>query len=161
MNLAPCTGSRLSPWTTRAAHPCPDLIKGPQRSLAVGLGNLPSLIGWSHHTSFLVKPLATPGSQLSGPCFSGPCFLLLPLALKQIPCRACGRGLSVPAHLSSGGSWGWFIVTSHLMVRSVHAQLLSCVCDPMDCNLRGSSVCGISQARILEWAAISWSRGSS
>ena len=42
--------------------------------------------------------------------------------------------------------------------------LLSCVwlfCDPMDCNHPGSSVHGISQARVLEWVAISFSRGSS
>ena len=32
---------------------------------------------------------------------------------------------------------------------------------PMDCNLPGSSVCGILQARILEWVAISFSRESS
>ena len=32
---------------------------------------------------------------------------------------------------------------------------------PMDCSLPGSSVRGISQARILEWVAISSSRGSS
>ena len=32
-------------------------------------------------------------------------------------------------------------------------------CDPMDCSPPGSSVHGISQARILEWAAISSSRG--
>jgi len=32
---------------------------------------------------------------------------------------------------------------------------------PMDCNLPGSSVHGISQARILEWVAISSSRGYS
>ena len=31
----------------------------------------------------------------------------------------------------------------------------------MDCGLPGSSVHGISQARILEWVAISFSRGSS
>ena len=31
----------------------------------------------------------------------------------------------------------------------------------MDCSLPGFSVHGISQARILEWAAISFSRGSS
>ena len=35
------------------------------------------------------------------------------------------------------------------------------VCDPMDCSPPGSSVHGISQARILEWIAISFSRGSS
>ena len=33
--------------------------------------------------------------------------------------------------------------------------------DPMDCSPPGSSVHGISQARILEWGAISSSRGSS
>ena len=35
------------------------------------------------------------------------------------------------------------------------------LCDPMDCSLPGSSVHGIFQARILEWAAISFSKGSS
>ena len=33
--------------------------------------------------------------------------------------------------------------------------------DPMDCSLPGSSVHGISQARILEWVAISLARESS
>ena len=33
--------------------------------------------------------------------------------------------------------------------------------DPMDCSPPGSSVHGISQARIQEWVAISFSRGSS
>ena len=35
------------------------------------------------------------------------------------------------------------------------------LCDPMDCSLPGSSVHGISHARILEWVAVSFSRGSS
>ena len=35
------------------------------------------------------------------------------------------------------------------------------LCDPMDCSPPGSSVHGILQARILEWIAISSSRGSS
>ena len=35
------------------------------------------------------------------------------------------------------------------------------LCDPMDCGLPGVSVHGIPQARILEWVAISFSRGSS
>ena len=35
------------------------------------------------------------------------------------------------------------------------------LCDPMDCSLPGSSVHGIFQAIILEWVAISYSRGSS
>ena len=35
------------------------------------------------------------------------------------------------------------------------------VSDPMDCSSPGSSVHGVIQARILEWVAISFSRGSS
>ena len=35
------------------------------------------------------------------------------------------------------------------------------LCNAMDCSPPGSSVHGISQARILEWVAISFSRGSS
>ena len=38
-----------------------------------------------------------------------------------------------------------------------HVQL----CDPMDCSPPGSSVHGDLQARILEWVAMSSSRGSS
>ena len=34
-------------------------------------------------------------------------------------------------------------------------------CDPMDCSMPGSSVRGILQARILEWVALSFFRGSS
>ena len=41
------------------------------------------------------------------------------------------------------------------------AQLCPTLCDPMDYSLPGSSVHGILQARILEWVAIPFSRGSS
>ena len=40
------------------------------------------------------------------------------------------------------------------------AQLCPTLCDPMDCSLPRSYVHGILQARILEWVAISFSRGS-
>ena len=40
-------------------------------------------------------------------------------------------------------------------------QLCPTLCDPMDCSPQGSSVHGFSQARILEWVAISFSRASS
>ena len=46
----------------------------------------------------------------------------------------------------------------------VRQQQLSCVrlfCISVDCSPPGSSVHGISQARILEWVAISYSKGSS
>ena len=48
----------------------------------------------------------------------------------------------------------------HVHTHSV-AQLCPTLCDPMDCSPPGSSVHGISQERILEWVAISSSRGSS
>ena len=41
------------------------------------------------------------------------------------------------------------------------AQSCLTFCDPMHWSLPGSSVRGILQARILEWVAISFSRGSS
>ena len=51
------------------------------------------------------------------------------------------------------------------MVMDVHACSVAepypTLCDPMDCSLPGSSVHGVSQASVLEWVAISFSRGSS
>ena len=44
---------------------------------------------------------------------------------------------------------------------SIVAQLCPTLCDPMGCGLPGSSIHGIFQARILEWVALSFSRGSS
>jgi len=43
----------------------------------------------------------------------------------------------------------------------VHIQLCLTLCDPMDCSPPGSSILGIILERILEWVAISSSRGSS
>ena len=45
--------------------------------------------------------------------------------------------------------------------RYLSAQSCPTLCDPMDCSLQGSSVHGIFQARVLEWVAISFSRGCS
>ena len=49
------------------------------------------------------------------------------------------------------------------MRKKERKKLLSRVwlCYPMDCSLPGSSIHGIFQTRILEWVAISFSRGSS
>jgi hypothetical protein len=44
--------------------------------------------------------------------------------------------------------------------REVTQWCLTC-CDPVDCKLPGSSIHGISQSRVLEWVAISFSRASS
>ena len=55
---------------------------------------------------------------------------------------------------------------SHWTAREFPSMLSCSVIDqllgpPLDCSLPGSSVYGILQARILEWVAISFSRGSS
>ena len=44
---------------------------------------------------------------------------------------------------------------------ALFAQSYASLCNSMDCSPPGSSVHGIFQARILEWVAISFSRGSS
>ena len=46
---------------------------------------------------------------------------------------------------------------------SRHKVIQSCptLCDPVDCSLPGSSVHEIFQARVLEWVATAFSRGSS
>ena len=46
-------------------------------------------------------------------------------------------------------------------MRAKSLQLCLTLCDPMDCSPLGSSVHGILQARIPEWAAMRSSRGSS
>ena len=53
------------------------------------------------------------------------------------------------------------IQSKGLKVRVLVAQSRLTLCDPMDCSRPGSSVHGILQARILEWVAIPFSRGSS
>ena len=60
----------------------------------------------------------------------------------------------------------WTFTSLHLTgvyctVLCLVAQLCSTLCNPMDCSLQGSSVHGLFQARVLEWVAISFSRGSS
>jgi len=55
----------------------------------------------------------------------------------------------------------------HIGVKTRHSVDCVCMlsrvqlCHPVDCSLTASSACGISQARILEWVALSSSRGSS
>ena len=58
------------------------------------------------------------------------------------------------------------IVQSHSVIRNtiscwLVAKLCATLCNSMDCSPPDSSVHGSSQARILEWVAISFLRGSS
>ena len=49
----------------------------------------------------------------------------------------------------------------YLKSQSEVAKSCPTLCNPVGCSLPGSSIHGIFQARILEWVAISFSRGSS
>ena len=51
-------------------------------------------------------------------------------------------------------------ITEQLKSESEVVQSGLTLCDLIDCSLLGSSVHGVFQARILEWVAISSSRGS-
>ena len=57
----------------------------------------------------------------------------------------------------------WHLPGTHnqLKVKVLVTQLCPTLCHLMDCRLPGFSVHGILQARILEWVAIPFSRGSS
>ena len=69
------------------------------------------------------------------------------------------------------GTWNLFLTTFLLLLFLTtfvcmlnHAKSLQSwltLCDFMDCGLPGSSVYGILQARVLEWDAQPFSRGSS
>ena len=52
-------------------------------------------------------------------------------------------------------------LNTHMKVKVLVTQSCLTLCDLMDCSPPGSSVHGILQARILEWVAISFSRGLS
>ena len=57
------------------------------------------------------------------------------------------------------------VITVYIIMKlkseSQVAQLYLTLCDPMEYSLPCSSVHGIFQARVLEWVAVSFSRGSS
>ena len=87
---------------------------------------------------------------------------------QQTSARVCGQYSQLRTHtatqlteerpadsvLEVACVWG-HIITSDA------AQFCLTLCNPMDCSLPGSSVHGIFLERILEWVAISFSKGFS
>ena len=69
------------------------------------------------------------------------------------------------SHIARGCFTSWATREAQILhwtkSESEVAQSCPTLCDPMDCSLPGFSVHGIFQARVLEWVAISFSRGSS
>ena len=105
----------------------------------------------------------------------GPMKTNLPFAHSGFPPTFLGsRRRSLPRHLGlffvsleSRGKKPSQVTLPDQVHRPGHTGLLLfpfwclTLCDPMDCSPPGSSIHGIFQARILEWVAISFSRGSS
>ena len=106
----------------------------------------PVPIHW--HTASIVQPLSRGPGPLgfrNVPSFSG-------------PSRLRGSCYRLPAGHEDCPSACWF--SQPCSTNRNTAQSRPTLCYPVDCNLMGSSVHGILQTRILEWAAISSSRGS-
>ena len=69
------------------------------------------------------------------------------------PCDSPGKNTGVGCH--------FLLQCMNMKSESEVTQSCPTLHDPMDCSLPGSSIHGIFQARILEWVANSFSRGSS
>ena len=65
------------------------------------------------------------------------------------PCDSPGKNTGVGCH--------FLLQCMKVKSESEVAQLCLTLRDPMDCSLPGSSIHGIFQARVLEWAAIAFS----
>ena len=93
-----------------------------------------------------------------------PCLLTvhgLPWTLDDEMSPSISLPLALLCHPWGPMHWSCCCHPESLKVKVKVAQLCLALCDPMDCSPPGSSVHGILQARILEWVAISSSRGSS
>ena len=115
-----------------------DTCAGKQGLCSELLGNLGRfpVEMWLHHSCW---PQASPLSDVCPSVFSSPC-------IRRYHILSCHSLTETTAKLSLG-PWGG-------------AQLSPTLWYLVDCSLPGSSVHGILQARILEWVAISYSRGS-
>ena len=96
-----------------------------------------------------------------------PLFLLLLLLLSRFSrVRVCATPRRQPTRLphpwdspvkNTGVGCHFLLQCMKMKNESEVTQLCVTLRDPMDCSLPGSSVHGIFQARVLEWAAIAFS----
>ena len=97
-------------------------------------------------------------------CCSATSLLALPISTPQEQLIAVSAYLFFCPVLPKSGSTGVCVcvcVYVHTYACVLSHSVMPSLCDPMDSSPPGSSVHGIVQARILEWVAISFSRGSS
>ena len=104
-------------------------------------------------TSF--RPVHGPLRRKSRPCTRPKYSSLSPLSrCLQVCMMSCSMPFTLTPQLLI-----YYCITS--LKESEVAQSCLALCDPMDSSLPGSSVHGIFQAGVLEWVAVSFSRGSS
>ena len=89
----------------------------------------------------------------------------IPIHSDMVPCSFESLGHYYILHRCPSNPLSIYISIDNIVVWRYWYRFVAKSCptlsDPMDCSLPGYSVHGISQARILEWVSISFSRGSS
>ena len=73
----------------------------------------------------------------------------------------CGSFQELPNFSTVASPFTFSPAMYKLQFEVLVAQSCPILCDPMDCSPPGSSVHGLLQARILQWVALPFSRGSS
>ena len=162
------------PWCGwRTSHTAPgaclvaDLSVPPDGRLALVLGWGGMMLGsqWGRHVPALLQKKATllPLSPYPAPPH-GFHHHLAALSNKDRKCKDWEefRSDSLFIALVNSGIWSrerWCVCVRER--EREHAQSCPTLCNPLDHSPLGCSVHGIFQARILEWVAISFSRGSS
>ena len=131
-----------------------------------------SLISSKHSNLIHYKIQSPTHCSKSVPCLLSGLSSCLPFPYSILSCHTSlsvlPRTPPVHSHLrvfapAFHSAWTTIPPTATWSVKSGSEVAQSCptLCDPMDCSPPGTSIHGLSQARILEWVAISSSRGSS
>ena len=124
----------------------------------------PLSMGFSRQEYWSGLPFLSPGDLPDPGMQTG--SLMSPELASSLPLVPPGKpNICTDVHIYVHTEYiGMAQIELHYFFKSAAAKSLqSCptLCNFMDCSLPGSSVHGISQAGILKWVAISFSRGSS
>ena len=145
-------------------HPTPLGYHRDQAELPVLYSSSPLVICFTHgstHTSMLLSQLVPPSPPPVVPTspFSMSASLFLPW--KHVYKHHFSRCHIYALIYDICFSISDFPLYNRLWKWKWSRSVVSDSLPPVDCSLPGSSVYGILQARVLEWVAISFSRGSS